>query len=108
MATGINLWREWARIETAPADRPYRLPEHQENYAGVIITLARQEHPDTSAYQDPEIAWRLNRRHHVGLVVTSKDRARVQSLLDEYSVRFASDFSAVLPPLENRPPSSDT
>ena len=108
VATGINLWREWARIETVPAERPYRLPEHHENYAGVIITLARQEHPDTSAYQDPEIAWRLNRRHHVGLVVTSKDPARVQSLLDEYSLRFASDFSAVLPPLENRPPSSDT
>ena len=108
VATGINLWREWARIETAPAERPYQLPEHQENYAGVIITLARQEHPDTSAYQDPEIAWRLNRRHHVGLVVTSKDPTRVQSLLDEYSLSFASDFSAVLPPLENRPPSSDT
>jgi hypothetical protein len=32
----------------------------------------------------------------------------VQFLLEEYSQRFAKDFSAVLPPLENRPPSSDT
>lgn len=108
VATGINLWREWARIETAPADRPYRLPERQESYAGVIITLARQEHPDTSAYQDPEITWRLDKRHHVGFVVTSKDPARLHFLLNEYSQRFARDFSAVMPPLENRPPSADT
>src|SRR5436305_6766814 len=83
-ATGINLWREWARIETASTERPYRLPEYQQNYAGVIITLARQEYPDSSAYQDPEITWRLNKRHHVGFVVASKDHDRVQFLLEEY------------------------
>src|SRR5208337_5137796 len=25
-ATGINLWREWARIEVAGEDGPYKLP----------------------------------------------------------------------------------
>ena len=49
-ATGINLWREWARIEIAGGDGSYRLPPVREEYAGVILSLARQEDPDTSAY----------------------------------------------------------
>src|SRR5207253_694818 len=98
-ATGINLWREWARIETATEEHRYQLPEYQQNYAGVLITLARQEYPDTSAYQDAEIVWRLNKRHHVGFVVAAKDPDRVKFLLDEYARRFASDFSATLPPI---------
>jgi hypothetical protein len=104
-STGINLWREWAKIELASHERPYQLPEYQQNYAGVIITLARQEYPDTSAYQDPEIFWRLDRRHHVGFVIAAQDPDRVNFLLDQYIQRFATDFSATLPPFESRPPS---
>jgi len=107
MATSINLWREWAKIETASKEHPYQLPEHSQNYAGVIVTLARQEYPDTSAYQDPEIVWRMNKRHHAGLVVTSKDPDRLKFLLDEYIRRFTTDFFASLPPRESRPPSRE-
>ena len=56
VATGINLWREWARIEIAGGKEPYRLPAVRGDYAGLILSLARQEDPDTSAYNDPEIA----------------------------------------------------
>jgi len=107
-ATGINLWREWAKIETAPEPGAYQLSEPQQNYAGVIITLARQEYPDTTAYQEPEIVWRLNKRYHVGFVVAAQDPDRVKFLLDQYTPRVANDFSATVPPLESRPPSSDT
>ena len=48
-ATGINLWREWACIEVAGGDGSYKLPPVREEYGGVIISLARQEDPDTSA-----------------------------------------------------------
>ena len=104
-ATGINLWCEWARIEMASQEQPYHLPEQQLNYAGLVITLARQEYPDTSAYQDPEIVWRLNKRHHVGFVVVAQEPERVRLLLDEYTRRFADDFLATMPPWETRPPS---
>lgn len=104
-ATGINLWREWARIETAAEENPYTLPYYKQEYGGVIITLARQEHPDTSAYADPEIVYRIEKLHHVGFVVTAKTPERVKSLLDDYSRRFADDFHATLPPFESRPPS---
>jgi biotin carboxylase len=105
-ATGINLWREWAKIELTSQDSAYQLPASQQNYAGVIVSLARQEHPDTSAYQDPEIIMRLDKRHHAGFVITAKDHNRVNFLLDEYTLRFANDFLATLPPSETRPPSS--
>ncbi|HWE62600.1 MAG TPA: hypothetical protein VHB98_12875, partial [Chloroflexota bacterium] len=104
-ATGLNLWAEWAKIETARADQPYQLPAHRQDYAGVIISLARQETPDTSAYQDPEIVWRLEKPHHVGFIVVSADAARVWSLLDQYSARFTADFGATMPPYTSRPPS---
>jgi biotin carboxylase len=97
-ATGVNLWREWARLELAQArGEPYRLPEPRAEHGGVIISLARQEWPDTSAYDDDEIVWRLGKRHHAGLVVVSGDPGRVQQLLDSYLHRFHHDFYTSLP-----------
>jgi biotin carboxylase len=98
VATGINLWREWARIEIASGQEPYRLPVVRGDYAGLILSLACQEDPDTSAYNDPEIALRLKRHHHAGLVLRSSDPARVQTLLENYSRRFAEEFLAIEPP----------
>jgi hypothetical protein len=99
-ATGINLWREWARIEVAGGDGTYRLPPVREEYAGVILSLARQDDPDTSAYNDPEVFLRIKKHHHAGLVLRSNDAERVQSLLESYSQRFVEEFLAVEPPRE--------
>jgi len=99
-ATGLNLWAEWARIEIAGEDKDYELPEHRDDYAGVIISLARQLHPDTSAYDDPEIVYRLNKLHHAGLVVASTDAQRIEQLLSSYSRRFYEDFYTSEPPLD--------
>jgi biotin carboxylase len=96
-ATGLNLWREWARIEVAGGDGSYKLPPVREEYAGVILSLARQEAPDTSGYSDPEVVLRIKKHHHAGLVVRSRDSQRVQSLLESYGQRFAEEFLAVAP-----------
>ncbi|HEX8846719.1 MAG TPA: ATP-grasp domain-containing protein [Pyrinomonadaceae bacterium] len=96
-ASGINLWAEWARIEIARGERPYNLPNLHSEYAGLIVSLARQKHPDLSAYQDKEIVWRMNKRYHAGLIVRSPDPARIASLLDEYTKRFYQDFFAKQP-----------
>jgi len=97
-ATGLNLWREWARIEVAGGNGSYRLPPLREEYAGVILSLARQEEPDTSAYNDPEVFLRIKKHHHAGLILRSPDSQRVQTLLESYSRCFAADFLAVEPP----------
>jgi len=97
-ATGINLWREWARIEIAGGDGSYRLPPVREEYAGVILSLAKQEDPDTSGYNDPEVYLRIKRHHHAGLVLRSGDPQRIPALLENYARRFAEEFLAVAPP----------
>src|SRR6185503_2790844 len=57
-ASGINLWREWARLEVDGVNSGKRLRPRKE-YAGIILSLARKERPDTSAYDDPEIVYRV-------------------------------------------------
>ena len=99
-ATGINLWREWARIEVAGGDGSYHLPATREEYAGVILSLARQDNPDTSAYNDPEVCLRIKKHHHAGLILRSAEAQRIPSLLESYAVRFAAEFTAVEPPRE--------
>jgi biotin carboxylase len=97
-ATGINLWREWARIEVSGGDGSYELPPIREDYAGVILSLARQEEPDTSPYNDPEIFLRIKKHHHAGLVLKSSDPQRIPFLLQNYAPRFVEEFMAVEPP----------
>ena len=114
-ASGLNLWREWARIEVADAGTRRQAQEAgagesaeaaqssrplRNEYAGIVLSLSKQEYPDTSAYDAPEIVYRVKKRHHAGLIVRSKKLERVEELLTDYSARFADDFVAVVPPLE--------
>ena len=99
-ATGLNLWAEWSKLEAAGGKAPYRPPPPKQDYAGLLVSLARQEHPDTSAYTDPEIVWRMNRPHHVGLIVKSPSAVRVRELLQSYADRVQGDFQAYMPPRE--------
>ena len=49
-ASGINLWREWALIEIAGQDRDYSVPERRYDFAGVPISLARPDWPETRSF----------------------------------------------------------
>jgi hypothetical protein len=139
-ASGLNLWREWAKIEVADAEPGWnpdrdqkpdcqgglastqtpdketglgsgQKPDRQgrlgaklkplrKEYAGIVLSLAKQEHPDTSTYNDPEIVYRVKKKHHAGLIVRSPKLERVDELLTQYSSRFMTDFAATLPPLQ--------
>jgi biotin carboxylase len=96
-ATGINLWREWAHLEVGAGKQPYQLPQTQQEFAGVIVSLARQQEPDTSAYSDPEIVYRISKFHHAGFVLKSPSPQRIEELLSSYTRRFISDFLATQP-----------
>jgi biotin carboxylase len=99
-ASGINLWREWARLEIADGKAPSKITPLRKEYAGIILSLAKQEYPDTSAYADEEIISRVKKRHHAGLIVRAPSLERVNQLLDDYGRRFVEDFVAVAPPPE--------
>ena len=103
-STGVNLWREWAHLEVGAGKQPYQLPQIREDYAGVIVSLARQEQPDTSSYTDREIIYRVNKFHHAGFVLRASTPERIEELLDGYERRFMNDFLA-RQPVPDRPTS---
>jgi biotin carboxylase len=98
-STGVNLWREWARIEVAHLrGEEYVLPKVRRDYAGSVLCLAKEEEPDTSTFTAPEIVYRMKKHHHAGLIVRSGKPDRVAQLLEEYSQAFAQRFLASMPP----------
>jgi biotin carboxylase len=96
-ATGLNLWREWARVEIAGEGGTYEAPVAADRYGGIVLSLARQEVPNMSAYDDPEIVMRVRKSHHAGLIVASPSAERIAELLTGYTHRFYADFHASAP-----------
>lgn len=103
-AFGINLWAEWAKLEIAGEGGAYSVTPTRDRYAGIVLSLARDEWPDTSTFTDPEIYFRVVKAHHIGFVVASDSDARVEYLLGDYSRRIAADHLAVAP-LPDKPAS---
>lgn len=100
-ATGVNPWKEWAKVELCKLrGEAYVAPASLQQHAALIVSLARQEWPDTANYNDPEVVWRLHKQNHVGFILQSPSHARIQELLAHYSERIAQDFTAVAPPKE--------
>lgn len=102
-SSGINLWKEWAKLEVAEAKgEKYQLPKVRNDYAGIVVSLSRHQHPDSSRFNDSEIVWRMNKEYHIGLIVQSKKQDRVLELLDHYTHQIFSDFHASAP-VPNKP-----
>lgn len=93
-ACGVNLWAEWAKIEDALVKgKEYKLPAIKKEYAGIVLTLSKFEHPDLSGFNDGEVCFRVPLEYHAGLVVKSDSHTRVRELLDEYAERLIRDFA---------------
>jgi biotin carboxylase len=99
-ASGLSLWREWAKLEIATKEKPYKLPKLRRDYAGIAMCLANTDAPDTSAYTDSEIVYRVTKPRHVGLIFYSERRERVDELLQIYTSKFENDFLTVVPTKE--------
>ena len=100
-ATGINLWAEWARIETAVCRKEkYILPKIKKDNAGILVSLSKYERPDTSAFNDKEIVWRMKKKNHIGMILKSKDRKKILALLDSYCEKVKHEFHASMPAKE--------
>jgi biotin carboxylase len=99
-ATGINLWREWGRLEIARLrGETYTLPPAKNEYAGLLMSLARMAKPEYSAYTDAEIVWHTDKEYHAGLIVKSDNYERIEQLLTDYTQRFIQDFTARADPM---------
>ncbi|MGO4210658.1 acetyl-CoA carboxylase biotin carboxylase subunit family protein [Terriglobus sp. YAF25] len=97
-STGINLWREWAKIEVASmSGSEYDLPRVNSLYAGSVLCLAKMAEPDLSPFDAPEVVETLKRHHHAGLIVASESAERVNTLLQQYAPEFLERFCATAP-----------
>ncbi len=99
-ACNFNLWREWAKLETATEENPYKLPKLRKDFAGVALALSHQDKPDTSHYLDEEIVYRVSKQKHVGLIFYTRQQKRLAELLTTYSEKITADFLAIAPPKE--------
>jgi hypothetical protein len=98
-ASGLNMWAEWAKVEIAATlDGDYGTAEQSRQQAGLLVSLARDEWPDTSGFDEPELVWRMHKKHHVGFIVKSPQRPRVTELLQLYTERVRRDHHASAPP----------
>ena len=98
-STGINIWREWAKIEDSLLKKTsYNLADSSEFSAGLIIALAKEKKPDTSSFQCPEVSQFLDIDYHIGIIYKSDDENKIQKCLDEAAVKITCDILNILPP----------
>ena len=91
--SGINLWREWAHLELAYLlGKPYRCPKPKLDHSTLLICLAREENPDLSGFDAPEVVCRMKRAFHAGLVLSSPDPERIEELERVYRERLQREF----------------
>jgi biotin carboxylase len=100
-ASGLNPWAEWAKVELAGGKEQYDARPSRNDYAALLVCLARQETPDTSAYQDPEIFWRMEKHHHAGFILHAADYDHIQEMMARYLERMRRDYWTYLPPKES-------
>ena len=97
-SSGINLWEEWAKMESTQAKgEKYVLPKVKNDYAGIIVSLIRYQQPDYNTFTDSEICWKLQMDHHIGMIVKSPDQHRILDLLDKYAHRIFNEMHASAP-----------
>ena len=99
-STGVNLWREWAKIEITQGESPYAPPVPARRDYGGLHRLASpgRRSPTRRPTTYPEIVWRLEGNpNHVGLIVRASTPERVEELLNELEPRVRQDFIASMP-----------
>lgn len=98
-ATGVNIWREWARLENALLQgNHYSVVETQNLFAGLIIALAKEKHPDTRNLQNDEVEKFLPIDYHIGIVYKAKTADIIAERLDQASEIVTAQILNILPP----------
>ncbi len=100
-ASGINLWAEWAKIESAMLlGQSYTPPKPSNSNAGIIVTLSKFETPDYGPLQHPAVWWTLDKKYHVGLIVQRDDSDEVFDLLNQFTDKIFADYHSSVPLVE--------
>lgn len=104
-SSGINIWREWAKIENALLkNQSYEIARPTGFSAGLIIALAKELKPDYTAFECEEVVRFLPIDYHVGIVYKSDKPEVVDQRLDEAAHLIQEHHLQILPP-KNKPTS---
>ncbi len=99
-SSGVNLWKEWARLETAAAKgEVYPIPRTKRAFSGIVLSLSKHEKPENFLFDAPEVVWQPAEPFRVGCIVASQSREQVMLLLDQYAdhIRRDQQNAAALP-----------
>lgn len=98
-STGVSIWREWAKIEDALLkNKEYSVQPTGEYFAGLIVALAKEKHPDLSIFDCDEIFRYLPIDHHVGLVFKSDSESKIMYRLNEAIEKIQAQYLNIIPP----------
>ncbi|HIB64505.1 MAG TPA: ATPase [Phycisphaerales bacterium] len=96
---GLDLWREWARVEIAQVQgKKYKVKRSHSYNGGILLCLSKQQAPELSFFSDQEVFWKMGEDYHAGVIVRSKDFDRVTDLMNRYRLKIEADILAVAPP----------
>src|SRR5512146_1210496 len=92
-ATGVSLWREWARLEAGNLRHTaYRVPDSFEGFAGSVACTAEGTKPDFDMIADPAIVARFRKEGQAGLIVRAASADQLQRLLEDYSAQIENQL----------------
>ena len=98
-ATGVNIWREWAKLENALLDgETYTVEETKKLFAGLIVSLAKEKHSDTTDLQNEDVEKFLPIDYHIGIVYKATTEKKIQERLDEAATIVTERILNILPP----------
>lgn len=98
-SSGINLWREWAKIETSLLNQEdYKVGKPTGFFAGLIIALAKDKNPDYSDFEAEEVVRFLPLDYHVGIIYKSDSCEKIDELLNDSAHKINEKHLHIIPP----------
>lgn len=97
-STGVNIWKEWAKIENALLrNEKYSLKQPKKSFGGLLVSLTKEKHPETESFICEEVAKFLSKDFHIGIVYKAETADKVRKRLDEAAFYITSELLSILP-----------
>lgn len=100
-STGINIWKEWAKMEDGLLKGTrYEIQKPTGFAAGLLVALANSKNPDYSSLQNDDVAKFLQIENHVGMVYRCDSEEQLLKRLDLAAEQVQQKYLSVIPPKE--------
>ncbi len=98
-STGINIWREWAKMEDDMLHgNKYEIGQPSDYAAGLLVALANSKNPDYSLMEQEDVVKFLPIDNHVGVVYRCSTAQQLLDRLNAATEQVQQNFLSVIPP----------